>query len=523
MKYCINDNTKLMTFMKNIMLIMTILMVISTKARAQEPNFSMYHYTPFFTNPGQLGVVEDVRLMLNFRNQSTEAGENFRASAISGYYPIHIGEHQLVIGAGFLNDKAADFVVTNGGLLGLAYSIRMSSNTQLSLGMQGGFFQRSIDADFTTDDQFDNGVFNPNITSGDAVLNQTKSYPTLSGGIYYDVDDNDGREKAFIGVALFNAVEPNVSFVDATDDKFPLSYKATAGYRIFQGQKLSITPTMRWVSQAGNSFANIGSRFGYQLNAADDGVSKIELGTWFNTNDLAVFSLAYETPGVILAASYDLPVSNELNAAKNGIFELGVSLRLKKKSRRVIHETSAVEPVNEEVEEPQEMAEVEAQDIEEPEEEVHEAAEEAEEKTVEPEPEPEDTEELPVQPVAKEAEPLTLEEKQVLAKTVMFELNSDNLDAESKSFLDEVARILSDKAQYNIKLTGHTCNLGEEEINIGLSEDRAKIVARYLVQNGVSSDRIEARGAGESNPVATNDTEAGRRQNRRVEFEVYIE
>ncbi|MEL7004103.1 MAG: type IX secretion system membrane protein PorP/SprF, partial [Bacteroidota bacterium] len=91
------------------------LSLISFAAQAQEPNFSMYHYSPFFTNPGEIGVVQDVRLMLNYRNQSIEAGDNFTSSSLSGFYPINTGNHRLVLGANFLNDQASDFVQTNGG------------------------------------------------------------------------------------------------------------------------------------------------------------------------------------------------------------------------------------------------------------------------------------------------------------------------------------------------------------------------------------------------------------------------
>ncbi len=62
--------------------------------------------------------------------------------------------------------------------------------------------------------------------------------------------------------------------------------------------------------------------------------------------------------------------------------------------------------------------------------------------------------------------------------------------------------------------------MGSDSYNQRLSEDRANAVRNYLIEQGVSSDRIEAVGYGEKQPVATNDTEEGRQLNRRVEFKI---
>ncbi|QSE98792.1 PorP/SprF family type IX secretion system membrane protein [Fulvivirga lutea] len=313
------------------MSVFTLLLSI-VKVSAQDPNFSMYHYTPLFTNPGSIGLQENVSIMLNYRSQSVEVGENFRASSLSGYYPIKIRNHRLVVAGNFLNDQIADFAQVNGGLLGVAYAIQITPLSELSFGAQSGFYQRRINNNFTTDDQFVDGVFNPNIVSGDAVLGQTVSYPTLSLGIQYQLNDEQGQEKAFVGVALFNATEPNVSLDESGKDKLPSSIRASVGYRIYQGYKFSVMPTARLVRQASNNFLNIGSRFGYELDNSEEGVKKIDLGIWYNTNNLGVFSIAYEQPNLTIGVSYDLPVGADLNTAQNGIFELAVSFRIKKKS-----------------------------------------------------------------------------------------------------------------------------------------------------------------------------------------------
>jgi len=84
--------------------------------------------------------------------------------------------------------------------------------------------------------------------------------------------------------------------------------------------------------------------------------------------------------------------------------------------------------------------------------------------------------------------------------------------------LDMLAMMLEDKADWNLLLEGHTDNVGDDNSNMKLSEDRARAVANYLMKKGVASDRIDVKYYGETKPIATNDTEEGRRMNRRVEM-----
>ena len=71
-----------------------------------------------------------------------------------------------------------------------------------------------------------------------------------------------------------------------------------------------------------------------------------------------------------------------------------------------------------------------------------------------------------------------------------------------------------------IEIGGHTDNVGSEEANLLLSENRAKAVVSYLISKGVAASRLTARGYGESVPVDSNDTEAGRASNRRTQMTV---
>lgn len=100
---------------------------------------------------------------------------------------------------------------------------------------------------------------------------------------------------------------------------------------------------------------------------------------------------------------------------------------------------------------------------------------------------------------------------------VNFDFDKSTLKPGAISTLDQVAAELKEQGGVGYEVAGFTDSVGSDAYNQGLSERRAKSVADYLVQQGVSPGQLSVRGYGESNPVASNSDSAGRAQNRRVE------
>jgi OOP family OmpA-OmpF porin len=103
-------------------------------------------------------------------------------------------------------------------------------------------------------------------------------------------------------------------------------------------------------------------------------------------------------------------------------------------------------------------------------------------------------------------------------KNIQFEFNSSVLKTSSYEVLDEVARMMKTKPEAKFQLNGHSSAEGTEQRNMMLSVDRANAVKAYLVNNGIKSSNLITKGFGESSPLVSNDTEAGRAKNRRVEI-----
>lgn len=106
---------------------------------------------------------------------------------------------------------------------------------------------------------------------------------------------------------------------------------------------------------------------------------------------------------------------------------------------------------------------------------------------------------------------------------VLFGFDSDTLGAGAPAELDRVVSLLATRGRYQLSIEGHTDDTGDDAYNLALSERRAQAVRAYLAAHGIDAGRIAARGLGETRPAAPNDSDEGRRKNRRVEIVIVEE
>ncbi len=108
----------------------------------------------------------------------------------------------------------------------------------------------------------------------------------------------------------------------------------------------------------------------------------------------------------------------------------------------------------------------------------------------------------------------------IIPGNITFKTDSADINSSFYPVLNSVARVLNKYSNSTVLVSGHTDNTGTAEHNLNLSKMRAGSVAAYLEGQGVKSSRFEVLGMGYSNPIASNDTAAGREQNRRVEIKI---
>ena len=107
-----------------------------------------------------------------------------------------------------------------------------------------------------------------------------------------------------------------------------------------------------------------------------------------------------------------------------------------------------------------------------------------------------------------------------MPSSITFATNSADLNAQFYNALDGVAMVLKEYNKTVIEVAGHTDSTGSDQYNQQLSQRRASSVAGYLASHGVVNQRLITVGAGETHPIASNDSESGRAQNRRVEMTI---
>ncbi len=108
--------------------------------------------------------------------------------------------------------------------------------------------------------------------------------------------------------------------------------------------------------------------------------------------------------------------------------------------------------------------------------------------------------------------------KPVVVDNIEFEVNKAYLRKRSLDILDDLIKLMKSRKNLKFRVYGHTDSTGESSYNQKLSERRADSVVEYMIKNGISPERLEAKGFGETKPIASNKTPEGRRKNRRTEF-----
>lgn len=105
-------------------------------------------------------------------------------------------------------------------------------------------------------------------------------------------------------------------------------------------------------------------------------------------------------------------------------------------------------------------------------------------------------------------------------ENITFFSNDSTINTESFADLEKIVRLMEEQPEIKIEILSHTDALGSDDENLKLSKARAAAIRTYLIAKGIAPSRLSTRWFGESRPVATNETEEGRRKNRRVEFRV---
>ncbi|MDH3711333.1 MAG: OmpA family protein, partial [Cyclobacteriaceae bacterium] len=111
-----------------------------------------------------------------------------------------------------------------------------------------------------------------------------------------------------------------------------------------------------------------------------------------------------------------------------------------------------------------------------------------------------------------------MNEGKFVTRGILFDVNKATLKRESMGVINQVVKLMQDHQDLSFSIEGHTDNDGDEAYNLKLSAQRAAAVKQALIAQGITADRLQTAGKGETVPLDTNATPEGKANNRRVEF-----
>ena len=302
--------------------------VSSLQSFAQDLRYAQSFANPLKLNPAIMGANPDFKLSLNYRDQWSLIDKGYVTTSFTALYPVFMkeGKSKLDIGVGALNDKAGAFNKLDFSLA-LAYSLRVSDFSSLSLALQGGYVQKTLDnASLMFDEQYVNGEYSANNPHNENTLTQAISYADVGFGamwFYNPSREDGGRINAYMGMSGFHLNQPNESYV-AGAGVLAKKFSYQGGIKILGEGKLDFTPNIRITTQSGAEEIAAGLYVDYRFNEK----AKLVLGSWYRKDDAVAFALGFEHKNFIIGYSYDV-VTSQLSTAAAGINAYEVTLAYK--------------------------------------------------------------------------------------------------------------------------------------------------------------------------------------------------
>jgi len=461
------------------------------KAHAQAELFTLQKPVSSWINPASVGSELKGAAHLLYRQQYIGNGYSLRLPSFQFQYPIFSQDqtrHWGGVGLAFMQEQLGNTsIYKNTGIaLSLAYAMPLSEETKLSFGMQAAYFLRRIEeGKITTEYQYLNGVLGEPSLSGEDFSRLQVRYPSIQSGLIIRRQRVQEKTPLFeFGVSALALNQPNVSFYK---EPFflPSRLFVSLNVRGWSNPVAALIPSIRWTYQAGNQQWRVGAEYHHDFPALNPAFKEgaMSIAAWWQGSYL-MGSLS------LRQAEYQISFSYDVNMGKKGYptaFELGVAwtkpFELKKKKQRRHLSAALRQPLPSHEENPKVIVFTR--------------------KPVEVKPH-------------KERPALTEAEKDILRSNIYFEQGSSQLSDSAKKQLIQVAEILQAHPEILLKIEGHTCSFREEIGNEKLSMERAYAVRTFLKAQGVEEKRMIMDAMADRKPVATNDTEAGRRLNRRV-------
>lgn len=509
------------------MLRLLLLVLISTltfsKSYSQYFQFSQYNFSSQRVNPAELGLTKYASISALYRNQRTAADYNLNSSFVSASTPLlnqSTGKPWSGIGITLMDDRSSGVFKTQEASLSYAVNVRINSTQLLSFGAKALYHSQKLDySGFYTGSQYvpDRG-FDTSLSNGESNGSLRKNYTTFSTGLFWMNKDKREATTSYAGISLFDFNQPVNSIMNDAG-RLPATLVFMAGTQVYRSKKLAILPEILYTLSAGNSVANLGAKFQYDLESTPRKVTtRLDVLTKYVPGRSGIIGLQVHKENFSAGMSYDFPVFKR-NYGNLGAFEIGLEIRkpvttrtkrlqAKRKAEQAKKKAASkniiVKKTNPDSSTNKTISDIQPVD--------------AEPKAVEIVKTDSSSIKTSAEAGKLSQEPLIMEK---ITLHFGFEFNSVELDDETESFLSDLSTTLKEDPSLTMTITGHTDDIGSAKFNERLSHKRAEAIKNYLVRLGIEPSRLQAEGKGLSSPLVPNDSDENRAKNRRVEINVF--
>lgn len=336
------------------------LVLAAFSGKAQDIQFSQYYASGLYLNPSLAGLETNIMGNINVRSQWRSVSNPFITSQVSGVLPIFINNNDRQLGSAgvtIFTDQAADGVLRNSGaLLTGAYTFSFGLS-KLSLGLQGGVYQRALDASqaqwgsqFVSGTGFD-GSRNPFANENAlGTLQTSRITPLFNVGGVYSFNPSGSYFNSgiggHIGVSASNLNQPNVSLTETTNDALPMRLNVHGGLDFILTENITLSPAFLYSNQAGFNQVNAGLYVDYKV--ADEAANYLQptdviFGGWYRLEDAGIAMIGFGNNAYTFGISYDLNTSRYNSLINNrGALEFSLAVRAVKEKKRKRFDTPRI-------------------------------------------------------------------------------------------------------------------------------------------------------------------------------------
>jgi type IX secretion system PorP/SprF family membrane protein len=321
---------------------MSAVLLSAMGSYAQDAHFTQYFSSPLTLNPALTGLVNcDLRVAGNYRNQWSSVSTPYTTATLSYDMNLLKGKFtngdRIGLGVMALYDKSGQGALTNvtfalSGAYHKAFGGTFdgeSKNHTLSVGIQGGIVQKTIDqTKLILGDQFDPSSGFTNIPSKDLIGNNDVNYADFSAGLTYTGRITE-RATAYAGFSTYHLTTPTESFLNSDSTKIHRRYTAFLGGSFQLNENIWLYASSLYQNQAKASEFVLGSAVGFVLNPGfDQEFSRptiLYTGAWYRFNDAICPYVALDFKKATIGFSYDVNISNFAPATNsNGAYEISL-------------------------------------------------------------------------------------------------------------------------------------------------------------------------------------------------------